>query len=54
MTICGWDKAVSKMYGVFPQVFEGERRYSFVWADRDGEKEIMKKAEWSETVRNAY
>jgi hypothetical protein len=45
---------VAKTYGVVPpQVLEGERRYSCVWADRDGEKQITKKAKWSEMVRNA-
>jgi hypothetical protein len=54
MTICECDKAVAKMYGMFPQVLEGERRSSCVWADRDGEKELIKEAKWSETLRNAY
>ena len=44
MTICEWDEVEAKMYGVYPQVLEGEGRYSFVWADRDGEKELIKKA----------
>jgi hypothetical protein len=43
MTICEWDKTVAKMCGVVPQVLEGDRRYSCVWANRDGEKEIIKK-----------
>jgi hypothetical protein len=54
MTICEWDEAVARMCGVYRQVLGGERRYSFVWADRDDEKEIIKKANWSEMVRNAY
>jgi len=33
---------------------EGDRRYSCVWADGVGEKEIIKTAKWSETERNAY
>ena len=54
MTRCEWKEAVAKMYGVVPQVLEGERRYSIVWADRDGGKEIIKKAKWSGKVSCAY
>ena len=43
MTICEWHKAVAKMCGVVPKVLEEERRYSCVWADGGGEKEIIKK-----------
>jgi len=49
MTICEWHKAVAKMCGVVPKVLEEERRYSCVWADGGGEKEIIKK---SKVVRN--
>jgi hypothetical protein len=40
MTICEWDKAVAKTYGAVPQVLEGKRRHSHVWANRDGEKVV--------------